>query len=71
MIYRYTLFSGSLTDNTKDIFLTTHPSLKQRCTPMLSIRNNDLDIVLLDTPTTVKQSENSGTSRDSNQTSGV
>ena len=42
-------------DNILDIFLTTHPSFKQRCKPMPSIGNSDHDIVLLDTSTTVRR----------------
>ena len=42
-------------DKILDIFLTTHPSFKQRCKPMPSIGNSDHDNLLLDTSTTVRK----------------
>ena len=35
-------------DNTLDLLVTSHPAFKLRCKPLLSIGNNDHDMVLLD-----------------------
>ena len=39
-------------DKTLDLIMTTHPSFKSRCKPLLSLGNSDHDIVLYDTSLT-------------------